>query len=605
MNALISVLPDHVANQIAAGEVVQRPSSVVKELLENSIDAGATKVTLSLKGAGKTAIVVIDNGSGMSSVDAELCFRRHATSKISSAEDLFNLNTRGFRGEAMASIAAVAHVQLKTNTEGGSMGTNLKLEDGKITANLPYPGPTGSIVEVRNLFYNVPARRKFLKNDRIELRHCIDEFHRVALVHHDVEWILKHDEKLLFHLPQENRRKRISAIFGRKFDEKLVPIKESTDVVQVEGFVLKPEFAKKRRGEQFFFVNNRFVKSPYLHNAIREAFEEVLSAEHHPGYFLFLRVNPNSLDVNIHPTKTEVKFEDERTIYAVLRSAARHAIGQFNVVPAIDFNSEVSFSLPPLPKGRIPEEPKIRVNPNFNPFEPDSNIGRPQLRTPDEQYERIKNEKILNSNPELEIGALEESLEDFWTDEIDSRKHKTKILVWGNFMITILGSKLLLIHVKQAQIRVQFDRIWSKLKDASVASQQLLFPLQLNITPSEALLLEEYAGQFAIAGFDWNVNEDKSSLEIIGAPVVLAPERAKGALERLMEALSSMQEMTESKILKTFALELAVKAASNSLNTEAHEVLCEQLFSSSNPSYAPNGKRIIIELEQEDLVKDL
>lgn len=605
MNALISVLPDHVANQIAAGEVVQRPSSVVKELLENSIDAGATKVTLSLKGAGKTAIVVIDNGSGMSSVDAELCFRRHATSKISSAEDLFNLNTRGFRGEAMASIAAVAHVQLKTNTEGGSMGTNLKLEDGKITANLPYPGPTGSIVEVRNLFYNVPARRKFLKNDRIELRHCIDEFHRVALVHHDVEWILKHDEKLLFHLPQENRRKRISAIFGRKFDEKLVPIKESTDVVQVEGFVLKPEFAKKRRGEQFFFVNNRFVKSPYLHNAIREAFEEVLSAEHHPGYFLFLRVNPNSLDVNIHPTKTEVKFEDERTIYAVLRSAARHAIGQFNVVPAIDFNSEVSFSLPPLPKGRIPEEPKIRVNPNFNPFEPDSNIGRPQLRTPDEQYERIKNEKILNSNPELEIGALEESLEDFWTDEIDSGKHKTKILVWGNFMITILGSKLLLIHVKQAQIRVQFDRIWSKLKDASVASQQLLFPLQLNITPSEALLLEEYAGQFAIAGFDWNVNKDKSSLEIIGAPVVLAPERAKGALERLMEALSSMQEMTESKILKTFALELAVKAASNSLNTEAHEVLCEQLFSSSNPSYAPNGKRIIIELEQEDLVKDL
>jgi DNA mismatch repair protein MutL len=605
MNALISVLPDHVANQIAAGEVVQRPSSVVKELLENSIDAGATKVTLSLKGAGKTAIVVIDNGSGMSSVDAELCFRRHATSKISSAEDLFNLNTRGFRGEAMASIAAVAHVQLKTNTEGGSMGTNLKLEDGKITANLPYPGPTGSIVEVRNLFYNVPARRKFLKNDRIELRHCIDEFHRVALVHHDVEWILKHDEKLLFHLPQENRRKRISAIFGRKFDEKLVPIKESTDVVQVEGFVLKPEFAKKRRGEQFFFVNNRFVKSPYLHNAIREAFEEVLSAEHHPGYFLFLRVNPNSLDVNIHPTKTEVKFEDERTIYAVLRSAARHAIGQFNVVPAIDFNSEVSFSVPPLPKGRIPEEPKIRVNPNFNPFEPDSNIGRPQLRTPDEQYERIKNEKILNSNPELEIGALEESLEDFWTDEIDSGKHKTKILVWGDFMITILGSKLLLIHVKQARIRVQFDRIWSKLKDASVASQQLLFPLQLNITPSEALLLEEYAGQFAIAGFDWNVNEDKSSLEIIGAPVVLAPERAKGALERLMEALSSMQEMTESKILKTFALELAVKAASNSLNTEAHEVLCEQLFSSSNPSYAPNGKRIIIELEQEDLVKDL
>jgi DNA mismatch repair protein MutL len=607
MNALISVLPDHVANQIAAGEVVQRPASVVKELLENSIDAGAAKITLSLKDAGKTAIVVTDDGSGMNSLDAELCFRRHATSKISSAEDLFNLNTRGFRGEAMASIAAVAHVQLKTNTADTDMGTNLKLEDGKITANLPYPGPAGSIVEVRNLFYNVPARRKFLKNDRIELRHCIDEFHRVALVHADVEWILKHDDKILFHLLPENRRRRISAIFGRKFDEKLVPIKESTDVVRVEGFVLKPEYAKKRRGEQFFFVNDRFVKSPYLHNAIREAFEEVLSAEHHPGYFLFLQVDPNSLDVNIHPTKTEVKFEDERTIYAVLRSAARHAIGQFNVAPAIDFNSELSFSVPPMPKGHIPEEPKIRVNPNFNPFEPNSNISRPQLRTPDEQYERIKNEKKLNTNPELEVGALKESLEDFWTDEdrIDEGKQKGKILAWGNFMVTILGSKLLLIDVKQAQIRVQFDRIWSKLKEASVASQQLLFPVQLNITPSEAFLIEEYAGQFAVAGFDWNVSQDKKSMEITGAPVVLASEKAKEALERFMEELSAMQDVSESKVLKTFALELAIKAASYSLNTEALEVLREQLFSSSNPSFAPNGKKIIIELQQEDLVKYL
>ena len=607
MNALISVLPDHVANQIAAGEVVQRPASVVKELLENSIDAGATKITLSLKDAGKTAIVVTDDGSGMNSLDAELCFRRHATSKISSAEDLFNLNTRGFRGEAMASIAAVAHVQLKTNTADTGMGTNLKLEDGKITSNLPYPGPAGSVVEVRNLFYSVPARRKFLKNDRIELRHCIDEFHRVALVHADIEWILKHDDKILFHLLRENRRRRISAIFGRKFDEKLVPIKESTDVVRVEGFVLKPEYAKKRRGEQFFFVNDRFVKSPYLHNAIREAFEEVLSAEHHPGYFLFLQVDPNSLDVNIHPTKTEVKFEDERTIYAVLRSAARHAIGQFNVAPAIDFNSELSFSVPPMPKGHIPEEPKIRVNPNFNPFEPNSNISRPQLRTTDEQYERIKNEKKLNTNPELEIGALRESLEDFWTGEyrIDEGKQKARILAWGNFMVTILGSKLLLINTKQAQIRIHFDRIWSKLMKASVGSQKLLFPVQLNITPSEAILIEEYASQFTVAGFDWNVSQDKKSMEITGAPVVLAPEKTKEVLEQFMEELSTMQDVSESKVLKTFAIELATKAASHSLNTEAKEVLREQLFSSSNPSYAPNGKKIIIELQQEDLVKYL
>lgn len=604
MTALISVLPDHVANQIAAGEVVQRPASVVKELLENSIDAGATKITLSLTGAGKTAIVVTDNGTGMNAADAELCFRRHATSKISTADDLFNLNTRGFRGEAMASIAAVAHVQLKTNTAGSEMGTSLKLEDGKITANLPYPGPKGSIVEVRNLFYNVPARRKFLKNDRIELRHCIDEFHRVALVHSDIEWVLKSDEKVLFHLMSENSRRRISAIFGRKFDEKLVPISEDTNVVKVEGFVLKPEFAKKKRGEQFFFVNGRFIKSPFLHNAIREAFEDVLSAEHHPGYFLYLEVNPSGLDVNIHPTKTEVKFEDERAIYAVLRSAARHAIGQFNVAPAIDFNSEVTFSVPPMPKGHIPPQPKIRVNPNFNPFEPDSNISRPQLRTPDQQYERIKNEKMLNANPEMEVSSLGDTLESFWSDEhqIDSGKTKSKVLSWGKFMVTVLGSKLLLIHTKQAQIRVQFDQIWSKLEGASVASQQLLFPEQMHITPADALLLEEFAGQFALAGFDWNLSADRTTVEIVGAPVVLAPENAKGAMERFMEELSSMEDVSESKVLKAFALELATKTADSSLNTEAMEHLREQLFSSSNPSVGPNGKKIITELQQEDLV---
>ena len=604
MTALISVLPDHVANQIAAGEVVQRPASVVKELLENSIDAGASKITLSLIGAGKTAIVVSDNGRGMNAADAELCSRRHATSKISSADDLFNLSTRGFRGEAMASIAAVAHVQLKTNMAGSEMGTSLKLEDGKITANLPYPGPQGSIVEVKNLFYNVPARRKFLKNDRIELRHCIDEFHRVALVHSDIEWVLKSDEKVLFHLMPENSRRRISAIFGRKFDEKLVPISEDTNVVKVEGFVLKPEFAKKKRGEQFFFVNGRFIKSPFLHNALREAFEEVLSAEHHPGYFLFLEVDPNSLDVNIHPTKTEVKFEDERAIYAVLRSAARHAIGQFNVAPAIDFNSEVSFSVPPMPKGHIPPQPKIRVNPNFNPFEPDSNISRPQLRTPDQQYERIKNEKMLNANPEMEVSALGDTLESFWSDEnqIDSGKSTSKVLSWGKYIVTILGSKLLLINTKQAQIRVQFDQIWSKLEGASVASQQLLFPEQMHITPADALLLEEFAGQFALAGFDWNLSADRTVVEIVGVPVVLAPENAKGAMERFMEELSSMEDVSESKVLKAFALELATKTADSSLSTEAMEHLREQLFSSSNPSVGPNGNKIITELQQEDLV---
>ena len=286
--SIISILPDHVANQIAAGEVVQRPASVVKELLENSIDAGATKITLALAGSGKTSISVTDNGTGMDAEDAKNCFLRHATSKIKSADDLFQLTTRGFRGEAMASIGAVAHILLRTNQEEEGLGLELKLEDSEVQSVVPYPWNKGTQVVVKNLFYNIPARRKFLKNDRIELRHCIDEFHRVALVHGHIEWIMKSDENLLFHLKPVPLRQCITGIFGRKFDERLVPIQESTEVVQLEGFILKPEFAKKKRGEQFFFVNGRYIKSPYLHNALREAFEDVLTGEHHPGYFLYL-----------------------------------------------------------------------------------------------------------------------------------------------------------------------------------------------------------------------------------------------------------------------------------------------------------------------------
>lgn len=601
----ISILPDHVANQIAAGEVVQRPASVVKELLENSIDAGATKITLALINSGKTSISVTDNGTGMDAEDAKNCFLRHATSKIKSADDLFQLTTRGFRGEAMASIGAVAHILLRTNQEEEGLGLELKLEDSEVQSVVPYPWNKGTQVVVKNLFYNIPARRKFLKNDRIELRHCIDEFHRVALVHGHIEWIMKSDENLLFHLKPAPLRQRITGIFGRKFDERLVPIQESTEVVQLEGFILKPEFAKKKRGEQFFFVNGRYIKSPYLHNALREAFEDVLTGEHHPGYFLYLTADPAGIDVNIHPTKTEIKFEDERAIYAVLRSAARHAIGQFNVAPTIDFDAEQSFSVPPLPEGQLPKAPQIKVNPNFNPFET-TQSQPPRFRSDDEKYQRIQQEKYLNTTPSFEYSS-EDEIKDFWNESSEGpamNEQINHILIWGKHMITLLGRKALIIDITAARYRVFYDQFLEKLRNATLPSQQLLFPEKIQIGLSDQALLKEYEGWFATAGFDVRAEKNSSEFTLVGAPMLLTPEEAMPALEELLEQLKSLDsESIESSLLKSFAHTLSKKAANSEFTKtkEALQALKEQLLSSSNPQYSPSGKKVIRELAPEDL----
>lgn len=603
--SIISILPDHVANQIAAGEVVQRPASVVKELLENSIDAGATKITLALAGSGKTSISVTDNGTGMDAEDAKNCFLRHATSKIKSADDLFQLTTRGFRGEAMASIGAVAHILLRTNQEEEGLGLELKLEDSEVQSVVPYPWNKGTQVVVKNLFYNIPARRKFLKNDRIELRHCIDEFHRVALVHGHIEWIMKSDENLLFHLKPVPLRQRITGIFGRKFDERLVPIQESTEVVQLEGFILKPEFAKKKRGEQFFFVNGRYIKSPYLHNALREAFEDVLTGEHHPGYFLYLTVDPAEIDVNIHPTKTEIKFEDERAIYAVLRSAARHAIGQFNVAPTIDFDAEQSFSVPPLPEGQLPKAPQIKVNPNFNPFET-TQSQPPRFRSDDEKYERIQQEKYLNTTASFEYSS-EDEIQGFWNENSESpviNEQTNHVLIWGKHMITLLGRKALIIDISAARHRVFYDQFLEKLRNATLPSQQLLFPEKIQVGLSDQALLKEYEDWFATAGFDVRAEKNSSEFTLVGAPMLVAPEEAIPALEELLEQLKSLDsESIESSLLKSFAQTLSKKAANSEFTKtkEALQALKVQLLSSSNPQYSPSGKKVIRELAPEDL----
>jgi DNA mismatch repair protein MutL len=374
MDNLIKLLPDHVANQIAAGEVVQRPSSVVKELLENSIDSGAKKISLLIKESGRTLIQVIDNGCGMSEKDALICFQRHSTSKITNAADLFNLSTKGFRGEALASIAAISHTELITKNNINEIGTFIKIEGNKITQNKPIVANQGSSISVKNLFYNVPARRNFLKSDNVEVRHIINEFHRVALAHPEIHFEFENNENQLFSLPISNIRQRIVNIFGSKSNEKLVPVNETTEVLKLSGFIFKPEFSKKSRGEQFFFVNNRFIKSPYLNHAVNSAFEGLINTGYNASYFLFLDVDPKRIDINIHPTKTEIKFDDDHTIYAILRSAIKHSLGQFNISPILDFDRDKNLDIPyKYASMTSTNNIDVEVNHNFNPFDKNQN----------------------------------------------------------------------------------------------------------------------------------------------------------------------------------------------------------------------------------------
>jgi DNA mismatch repair protein MutL len=379
MSIRIRLLPENVANQIAAGEVVQRPASVVKELLENSVDAGASRIDLIIKDAGRTLIQVIDDGSGMGKEDALLAFERHATSKIKTAHDLFDLHTNGFRGEALASIAAVSHVRLKTRTEEEELGTEIRIDGGTLVLNNPVQTSKGSVFEVRNLFYNIPARRNFLKGNSVETRHIVEAFQRVAFTYPDIQFRLVHNDSELFNLPaatgdndSAKLRQRIIGIMGRNTNEKLVPIQEDTEMLRIRGFVGKPSYSRKKRGEQFFFVNKRFIRHSYLHHAVQSAFEGLVPAGNHPAYYLFLEVPRKSLDVNIHPTKTEVKFDNERDLYAIIRSTIKHSLGQYNVVPSLDFDRDASLDTPYAYKDRDRvESPSIEVNKDFNPFKKD------------------------------------------------------------------------------------------------------------------------------------------------------------------------------------------------------------------------------------------
>ena len=610
---IIQLLPDHVANQIAAGEVVQRPASLVKELLENAIDAKATSVNLVIKDAGKTLVQVIDNGIGMSVTDARFCFERHATSKIKAAEDLFNINTKGFRGEALASIAAIAHVELKTKRELDEIGTHIVIEGSKVDAQDAVVVPVGTSISVKNLFYNIPARRNFLKTNTVETRHVIDEFHRVALAHPQVAFSFINNGSTVFNLPASNMRQRIVNIFGAKTNEKLVPVSEETEIVSVEGFVVKPEFSKKGRGEQFFFVNNRFIKSPYLHHAINSAFEGLIKEGGQPGYFLFLQVDTTSIDINIHPTKTEIKFDDEHAIYAMLRASVKHSLGQFSIVPVLDFNKDPEMDTPYDFNTKNPVAPTIEVDRNFNPFEKEQRRrndyatfkenSNSQLNSWEAMYVGLKsNENSLNLES-IEFES-EEVTGSFFESE-EKTPSEITFQLQNKYIMSPIKSGIMVIHQNLAHQRVLYESILKNITVKEAISQQLLFPLRLNFTSQDIEVLKNIQEQLEHTGFGFSAFE-KETIEINGIPVSVKESEIKNILECLVNDIrTDIPDVGFSQndlLAKSLAKSLAVKTG-KTMNVEEQEHLVHQLFACKEPTKSPNNKPVLMILDASDIDK--
>jgi len=609
--SIIQLLPDHVANQIAAGEVVQRPASVVKELLENAVDAKATDIKLIVKDAGKTLVQVIDNGLGMNTTDARLCFERHATSKIRVAEDLFALHTKGFRGEALASIAAIAHVELKTKQDQDELGTHIVIEGSKLMKQEVAVLSKGTSFAVKNLFFNIPARRNFLKSDTIEFRHILDEFQRVAMAHPSIFFTLIHNGSELYNLPSTNYRQRIVGIFGGKTNEKLVPVKEETDLISISGFVGKPEFSKKNRSEQFFFVNNRYIKSHYLHHAIINAFEGLLKDGYQPSYFLYFDVPPHTIDINIHPTKTEIKFDDEQSIYAILRSTIKHALGQFNIGSAIDFNSNTELDVPYLYKDKEPTFPTIEMNPNFNPFSnsqsgkmnPFSNYKKESTTANWESlYVDLKNDSNEIASFSFESEAITGDLFEKEPTEISSF---STYQIHRKYIISAIKSGILVIHQRKAHQRILYEQFLKNITVQKATSQQLLFPLELFFDVTEVHLLQELQGSLENTGFIFD-SFHQNAVIISGLPIGMTQSEVQPVLENLTNTLkneipdSSFSQMDT--ISKSMAKSLAVKTGTQ-LSGKEQENIVNSLFACKEPTISPFQKPIFITLTIEELDK--
>ena len=608
MNDIIHLLPDSVANQIAAGEVIQRPASVIKELVENAIDAGATTIQVILKDAGRTLIQVTDNGKGMSETDARMAFERHATSKINSAADLFALRTMGFRGEALASIAAVAQVEMRSRRLEDELGTSIIIAGSHVESQEPDNCPGGTSFFVKNLFFNVPARRKFLKSNETELRHIITEFIRVALVYPDLHFTLIHNDTEIYDLPQSNHRQRIAHIFGNKtnnFSRQLLPLEANTTLINISGYVGTPETAM-RNANQYFFVNGRYMRHPYFHKAVMQAFDKLIPNDVSPNYFIYFDIDPGSIDVNIHPTKTEIKFENEAAIWPIITAVVKEALGKSNAIPSIEFDQEGAIDIPFIDRSRPVQQPQVTVNPAYNPFSTHSersNYTRPPMNWEKLYQDFDAPSAIGGENFSSQDEIIPEVEPDI--DSLDENTGGNHLLYKGRYIITGGKSGLMLIDKQRAHIRVLFEQFMEQLTNRQGASQQLLFPEILELNAADAIALQTALPELQCVGLDIALF-GKNAFTINGIPSGFEGKAILPIVENIIDCVKHKDANVKEVLHDTIALTLAKTAAvSNSQLMTAEEMnhLVGKLFACSNPNLTPDGKRIVVVLSNEEIEK--
>ena len=634
MSDIIKLLPDSVANQIAAGEVIQRPASVIKELVENAIDAGATSIQIVLKDAGRTLIQVIDNGKGMSDTDARLAFERHSTSKISKAEDLFSLQTMGFRGEALASIAAIAQVELRTRAKGAQLGTKIMINASKCESQEPDMCPEGSNFMIKNIFFNVPARRKFLKSNQVELSNIIREYEKLALVNHHVDFSLSNNDKLLNKFSGGSFKQRIASLWGAKVDQQLVPLNTDTSLVRITGFVSKPEGARKRNFLQFLFVNGRFMRHPYFHKAIISSYSELIPDDEQPNYFLNFSVDPESIDVNIHPTKTEIKFENELPIWQILAAAVKESLGRFSAVPQIDFDTIDAPEIPAFNDHTVVTAPEDGIDPTYNPFKPQSKSSagggssyHPQSAgnfggyssnpLPDweklyQNFEKGKQEGIASITEQ----DVEDSFSDIGEVEPVNNGVQTEIItpdmssamcmqMKGRYILSPIKSGLMIVDQHRAHVRVLFEQYIKQLDATTISSQRVLFPEVLQLTTSQNIILKELEPEMEKIGFnlaqlsgnDWSINAVPAGMENVNI---------KDTILQVIDEVSMGGTSITTKVYESIALRVAKSAAipyGKTMLQEEMDTLLSKLLCLPNPNYTPDGKTIISVLSNDQLEK--
>lgn len=605
MSDVIQLLSDHLANQIAAGEVIQRPASAVKELLENAIDAGATEIQLVLKDAGKELIQVIDNGKGMSTTDARMSFERHATSKIKSIDDLFKIRTMGFRGEALASIAAVAQVEMKTRQEQNELGTRICIEGTEVKLQESCAAATGTNIMLKNLFFNVPARRHFLKSNTTELRHIIDEFTRIALAHPRIAFRLFHNGAEQFHLEAGNLKTRIVGLLGGSYEKNLVPAEEQTELLNISGFIGKPDAATRTRGMQFFFVNNRFIRNAYLHHAVVAAYEGLIEKEAFPFYVLFLETDPARVDVNVHPTKQEVKFDDDRMMYAYLNASVKHALARYNIAPSLDFtlNPEITqLSSVNLPQTQE-QITQTQGNYLYNAFTQknqahfiDKNNGLQHWK---ELY-KIAQSPLATATPdqfETQSAPLHQH-----NDAVPSGS-QSALLVQGSILVATVKSGLMIIHIRRAQERIWYERLLEEWNNGQTPSQQLLFPVSYELPPHDALLLTEVLADLARIGFDI-APFGKNTFVVQGVPTALPSGEEKNVLDEVVDQLRHEANDAVAQRSDKLLTQLARRLSRNKhaiQQPEGQQALIDELFACTQPEYTPDGKKVFTMLRKETL----